>query len=145
MLVDNILQSKGTVVYTIPSYARLVEAVDILNANNIGAVVVTDRSGSVIGILSERDIVRQLGVHGPDALEMEVGDSMSSAVITCTRTTDVAMLAERMTEFRIRHIPVVENGKLLGIVSIGDVVKRKIEETQQEADAMRDYISSGVG
>ncbi|CDP50155.1 CBS domain-containing protein [Paradevosia shaoguanensis] len=142
MLVDDILQSKGTVVHTIPAYARLSEAVDILNANNIGAVVVTDRSGAVIGILSERDIVRQLGVHGADALDLEIGDSMSSAVITCTRSTSVAMLAERMTEYRIRHIPVIENGDLLGIVSIGDVVKRKIEETEQEADAMREYIAS---
>jgi len=142
MLVDDILQSKGTVVHTIPAYARLSEAVDILNANNIGAVVVTDRTGAVIGILSERDIVRQLGVHGADALDLEIGDSMSSAVITCTRSTSVAMLAERMTEYRIRHIPVIENGDLLGIVSIGDVVKRKIEETEQEADAMREYIAS---
>ncbi|MFD1943222.1 CBS domain-containing protein [Paradevosia shaoguanensis] len=142
MLVDDILQSKGTVVHTIPAYARLSEAVDILNANNIGAVVVTDRSRAVIGILSERDIVRQLGVHGADALDLEIGDSMSSAVITCTRSTSVAMLAERMTEYRIRHIPVIENGDLLGIVSIGDVVKRKIEETEQEADAMREYIAS---
>jgi len=145
MLVDHILQSKGTVVYTIPAYARLGEAVDVLNAQNIGAVVVTDRAGAVIGILSERDIVRQLGVHGPEALDLEVGDSMSSAVITCSRSTTVAVLAERMTEFRIRHIPVIENGELVGIVSIGDVVKRKLEETQQEADAMRDYISSGIG
>lgn len=144
MLVDNILQSKGTLVHTIPAYARLSEAVDILNANNIGAVVVTDRPGTVIGILSERDIVRQLGVHGVEALNMEVGDSMSSAVITCQRSATVATLAERMTEFRIRHIPVVEDGKLVGIVSIGDIVKGKLEETQQEADAMRDYISSGV-
>jgi CBS domain-containing protein len=66
---------------------------------------------------------------------------MSSAIITCTRSTTVAMLAERMTEFRIRHIPVLEDGKLMGIVSIGDVVKRKLEETQQEADALRDYIA----
>ncbi|MBI4045993.1 MAG: CBS domain-containing protein, partial [Devosia nanyangense] len=138
MLVDDILQSKGTVVHTIPAYARLSEAVDILNANNIGAVVVTDRTGAVIGILSERDIVRQLGVHGADALDLEIGDSMSSAVITCTRSTSVAMLAERMTEYRIRHIPVIENGDLLGIVSIGDVDKPKIEETEQEADAMRE-------
>lgn len=145
MLVDNILQSKGTMVHTIPAYARLSEAVDILNAQNIGAVVVTDRAGAVIGILSERDIVRQLGVHGPDALNHEVGDSMSSAVITCTRSTTIAMLAERMTEFRIRHIPVLEDGMLVGIVSIGDVVKLKIEETEQEVDAMREYIASGVG
>lgn len=142
LLVDSILQSKGTLVYTIPSYALLGEAVDILNANNIGAVVVLDRTGAVIGVLSERDIVRQIGVHGGEALNLEVGDSMSSAVITCTRSTPIAVLAERMTEFRIRHIPVVEGGQLLGIVSIGDVVKRKIEETQQEADALRDYIAS---
>jgi len=141
MLVDNILQAKGTDVYTIPAYARVSEAVDVLNAHNIGAVVVTDRSGAVIGILSERDVVRQLGVHGANALDQEVGDSMSSAIITCTRSTTVAMLAERMTEFRIRHIPVLEDGKLMGIVSIGDVVKRKLEETQQEADALRDYIA----
>jgi CBS domain-containing protein len=144
MLVDNILQAKGTLVHTLPATASISEAVDILNAHNIGAVVVTDENNLVVGILSERDVVRQLGGDPAHTLSRSVGDCMSSSVITCSRDTDIAMVMERMTTFRIRHIPVIENGDLVGIVSIGDVVKRKIEEAEQEASALRDYIASGV-
>ncbi|HEY4202838.1 MAG TPA: CBS domain-containing protein [Devosiaceae bacterium] len=144
MYVDNILQAKGAVVHTVSADARLGDAVKVLNAHNIGAVVVTARNGDVAGMLSERDVVRQLGKDPTGALLHLVGDCMSTKVITCSRDTTVAMLMERMTRFRIRHIPVVEDGELIGIVSIGDVVKRKIEETEQEATALRDYIASTI-
>jgi CBS domain-containing protein len=144
MLVDNILQAKGTLVYTVPATASISEAVGILNAHNIGAIVVTDEGGLVVGILSERDVVRQLGSDPVKALARSVSECMSSSVITCSRDTTVAIVMERMTTFRVRHIPVIENGDLVGIVSIGDVVKRKIEEAEQEASDLRDYIASGV-
>jgi CBS domain-containing protein len=142
MQVDNILQSKGTDVYTVGADTPIAEAVKILNARRIGAVVVVDAAGRVTGILSERDVVRHLGTDWSGLAGRPVSDCMTRKVITSSRATPVAELMERMTEHRIRHIPVVEDGELVGIVSIGDVVKRKIEETEQEARALRDYIAS---
>jgi CBS domain-containing protein len=142
MQVDNILQSKGSTVYTVGADTRLGEAVHMLTTHNIGAVVVLGPAGDVIGILSERDIVRRLDGNPAKALELSVRECMTATVFTCTRQTTVAELMERMTQRRIRHIPIVEDGQLLGIVSIGDVVKRKIEETEQEALALREYISA---
>lgn len=144
MHVDNILQVKGTLVHTVPATASISKAVGILNAHNIGALVVIDDSGLVVGILSERDIIRRLGSDPVAALARPVSDFMSSSVITCSRDTSIEMVMERMTTFRVRHIPVLEDGDLVGIISIGDVVKRKIEEAEQEASALRDYIASGV-
>lgn len=143
MLVDHILQAKGTLVYTVPATASISEAIDILNANNIGAVVVTDESGLVVGILSERDVVRQLGGDPVRALARSVSECMSSSVITCSRDTTVAIVMERMTTFRVRHIPVMEDGDLVGIVSIGDVVKHHIAEVEMEASALRTYLLAG--
>jgi len=118
------------------------DAIATLNKHNIGAVVVVDADGEVAGIFSERDIVRLLGKDPTDALRRSVGDCMTSTVVTCTRDTPIATLMEQMTRFRIRHIPIIEDGELRGIVSIGDVVKRKIEEAEQEASALREYIST---
>lgn len=142
MQVDSILRTKGTLVHTVTADARLGEAVHILNTHNIGAVVVVDKAGQVAGILSERDVVRKLDNDPGKALERLVRDCMTAVVVTCTRETTVAELMEKMTARRIRHIPIVEDNKLIGIVSIGDVVKRKIEETEQEALALREYISA---
>lgn len=142
MQVDNILQSKGTVVHTVPTGAPVAEAVRLLNERRIGAVVVTDAAGAVAGILSERDIVRHLGGDPEQLLASPVSNIMTKTVITCGRETAVSELMEQMTRYRIRHIPIVEDGALVGIVSIGDVVKRKIEEAEQEAMALRDYIAS---
>jgi CBS domain-containing protein len=142
MQVDSILRTKGTLVHTVTADARLGDAVHVLNAHNIGAVVVVDKVGQVVGILSERDVVRKLDNDPSKALDRLVRDCMTTVVVTCTRQTTVAELMERMTKRRIRHIPIVEDGKLLGIVSIGDVVKRKIEETEQEAQALKEYISA---
>ncbi|HET8726196.1 MAG TPA: CBS domain-containing protein [Alphaproteobacteria bacterium] len=142
MQVENILQSKGRAVLTVPATAPLSAAVDILNHNRIGAVVVVDDRGDVAGILSERDVVRHMGDDPAGLLARPVSSVMTAKVITCTRQAMVADLMEQMTRHRIRHIPILEAGRLVGIVSIGDVVKGKIEEAEQEASALREYIAS---
>ena len=142
MLVDTILQTKGVVVHTLPETDTLADAVAVLNARNIGAVVITDAGGAIIGILSERDIVRRLGQNSAGALTLPIGQAMTRGVVTCTRNTDIAEVMERMTRVRIRHMPVAEDGALIGIVSIGDVVKYKIEEAEHEAEVLREYIAS---
>ncbi|MDP3314961.1 MAG: CBS domain-containing protein [Devosia sp.] len=142
MQVENILQSKGTAVHTVTAGAPLSEAVQLLNTHKIGAVVVVDTKGGVAGILSERDIVRRLGTDPAKLLASPVRTAMTAKVITATRAHTVSDLMELMTRHRIRHIPVVDGTTLVGIVSIGDVVKRKIEETEQEALALREYIAS---
>jgi CBS domain-containing protein len=141
MQVDAILQSKGTTVHTVRANALVKDAVGALNKYNIGAVVVMDADGEVAGIVSERDIVRLLGRDPAGGLQRPVSECMTANVVTCVRDTPIAELMEQMTRFRIRHMPVVEAGELMGIVSIGDVVKRKIEETEQEASALREYIA----
>ncbi len=141
MLVETILQTKGSAVYTLPATSTLTEAVTLLNAHNIGAIVITKPDGTIAGILSERDIVRQLGKDPTGALAQPISNSMTSNVVTCERTTTIDEVMDRMTRRRIRHMPVAENNKLVGIISIGDVVKRKIEEIEHEAGALRDYIA----
>ncbi|MFN3402095.1 MAG: CBS domain-containing protein [Ferrovibrio sp.] len=142
MLVDTILQTKGAAVHTLPETATLGQAVAALNAQNIGALVIVGAGGAIAGILSERDIVRRLGADIASAMALPVADCMTRGVITCTRTTEIADVMERMTRLRIRHMPVTENGRLTGIVSIGDVVKRKIEEAEHEAEVLKEYIAS---
>jgi len=142
MQVEAILETKGRKVHTVPAGAKVADAVAMLNRHNIGAVIVVDADGDVAGIVSERDVVRLLGRDPAGALKRPVSECMTTSIISCDRDTTVAVLMEQMTRYRIRHIPVVENGTLKGIVSIGDVVKRKIEETEQEATALREYIAS---
>lgn len=142
MLVDTILHAKGVLVHTLPESGTLGDAVALLNAHNIGAIVITDSGGTIVGILSERDIVRRLGTNPADTLALRIGDCMTRGVVTCSRETTIADVMERMTNFRIRHMPVAEAGELIGIVSIGDVVKHKIEEAEHEAEVLREYIAS---
>ena len=142
MQVETILQSKGHTVFTVEAGAPLSDAVHILNSKKIGAVVVVDAKGKVAGILSERDIVRRLDKDPVALLASPVRTAMTAKVISCTSGASVSDLMETMTRHRIRHIPIVDSGKLTGIVSIGDVVKRKIEEAEQEALALKEYISS---
>jgi CBS domain-containing protein len=142
MHVQTILQAKGTNVYSVPASARVSDAIAALNKHNIGAVVVVDAEGRLAGIISERDVVRLLGRDPTGALKRPVSECMTASVVTCTRETLISDLMERMTRFRIRHMPVVERDELLGLVSIGDVVKRKIAEAEQEATALREYITS---
>ncbi len=142
MFVETILQTKGIAVYTLPETGTLADAVALLNAHNIGAVVITDAGGAIVGILSERDIVRQLGKNPSGALATTIGTCMTRGVVTCERTTTIDEVMERMTRRRIRHMPVAEAGALIGIISIGDVVKHKIEAVEHEAEALREYIAS---
>ena len=142
MKVEQILQAKGADVFAVSPDDKITDAIALLNDKNIGAVIVRTASGDVAGILSERDIVRRLGQNGADALLMKVNDCMTSNVHTCSADASVDELMAKMTEKRIRHLPVTNGGKIVGVVSIGDVVKRKIEEAEQEAAALKEYIAT---
>ncbi len=142
MKVINILQSKGAEVFAVSEADTVGNAVALLNDKNIGAVVVKDKAGAVSGILSERDIVRRLKSHGPALMTAPVGDCMTARPHTCRPDDSVDDLMTMMTQKRVRHLPVVHDGKLLGLVSIGDVVKRKIEDIEREAAELKHYISS---
>lgn len=142
MTVKAILSTKGSEVTTIEPSATLADAVKVLAARRIGAVVVTGAERRVVGILSERDIVRTLGEQGAHALEAPVSESMTRKVVTCGEAETISEIMERMTGGHFRHVPVVEQGKLIGIISIGDVVKWRLQEMERESDALRDYIRS---
>jgi CBS domain-containing protein len=141
MTVKAILSRKGNDVITIEPTVTLSAAVNILAEHRIGAlVVVAGADEQVAGILSERDIVRALAQRGPGALQEAVGQVMTRRVVTCTESDTVAALMERMTQGKFRHLPVVERGKLVGLVSIGDVVKQRLGEMEHESNALREYI-----
>ncbi len=143
MNVATILSLKGGDVATAKAGATLMDIAKDLATHKVGAMVVVDESGGVAGIISERDIVRAVSDDGASALARDAGDHMTKNVVTCGMDDTVANLMERMTDGRFRHLPVVEAGKLVGIVSIGDVVKQRIAEAEQEAEAMRSYIATG--
>jgi len=141
MTVKAILSRKGNDVITIEPTVTLSAAVNILAEHRIGAlVVVAGADEQVAGILSERDIVRALAQRGPGVLQEAVGQVMTRRVVTCTESDTVAALMERMTQGKFRHLPVVERGKLVGLVSIGDVVKHRLGEMEHESNALREYI-----
>jgi CBS domain-containing protein len=140
MTVKAILSRKGSAVVTIAPAASLAEAAKLLSTHRIGAVIVTDPDARVIGVLSERDIVRALADRGAAALELRVEQAMTRRVVTAGEADTVGEIMERMTAGKFRHIPVVENDRLAGVVSIGDVVKYRLEEIERESNAMRDYI-----
>lgn len=142
MKVINILQSKGVEVFAVSPDMTLKDAVDVLGDKNIGAVVVRDRAGNVTGILSERDVVRRIRSDGPGVLSKSVADCMTRSPITCGPDATLDEILANMTEKRIRHLPVVDGGKLVGVISIGDVVKRKIDNSEREAAALREYIAT---
>jgi CBS domain-containing protein len=142
MTVAMILKSKGSHVETVRPDASLQDIVERLAKRRIGAVLVTSLSGDILGIVSERDVVFALGNGGGIALQRRAEEVMTKNLVTCTREDRAEELMEMMTKGRFRHVPVVEDGRLLGIVSIGDVVKRRIEDTDSERAAMRDYIAS---
>lgn len=142
MTVRSILDQKGRDVVTLGPDAKLAEAVRLLGTRRIGAVVVTRGDRKIAGILSERDIVRVLGEHGAGALSLDVGAVMTARVSTCTEAHTVNEVMEVMTRGRFRHLPVEKDGHLDGIISIGDVVKRRIEEAEREAEQIREYIAT---
>jgi CBS domain-containing protein len=120
--------------------ADLAAAVKLLSTHRIGAVLIRGAGGRLAGILSERDIVRALSDHGAGALALPVGQAMTREVATCSEDDTVASIMERMTTGKFRHMPVIANGVLTGLISIGDVVKQRVEEIESESEAMRDYI-----
>ncbi|WP_421723407.1 CBS domain-containing protein [Bauldia sp.] len=142
MTVASILNLKGREVATIAADAPLSEAVAQLAAKRIGALVVVDGNRRVEGIVSERDIVRALGNTGAGILSDAISSIMTRNVVTCTESDSINSLMERMTRGRFRHVPVIEDDRLAGLVSIGDVVKARIEEVEHEAEEMRTYIST---
>ena len=143
MTVKAILDSKGREVATISPSMGMMDAVRALGEKRIGAIVVTDASGKILGILSERDVVKFLASDGPRALDIKVADAMTRNVKTCTESNTINEVMEIMTQGRFRHLPVEVDGKLGGIISIGDVVKRRIEDVEREADEIRNYIAAG--
>lgn len=142
MTVRSILEEKGRDVFTMHPDAKLAEAAQELARRRIGALVLLGDDGRIAGILSERDVVRVVGTQGIGALETSVAEAMTATVTTCDETTTIDEVMETMTRGRFRHVPVAENGRLVGIVSIGDVVKRRIEAVEQEAHHMRTYIAA---
>jgi CBS domain-containing protein len=142
MTVSIILAGKGRDVASIEPNATLSAAIALLAEKHIGALLILGADRRVVGILSERDIVRALGKRGADVLSEPVSRSMTRNVSTCTEKETISSIMERMTEGKFRHMPVVEQGRLVGIISIGDVVKHRVREMEQDSAAMHDYILS---
>lgn len=143
MHVTTILSNKGHQIYSISPEATVAELVRTLCDQRVGALLVLDQTGSIVGIVSERDVVRALG-ENPRALSDSVGAIMTSDVVTAPDQAEVAELMRVMTERRIRHIPVLDDsGNLSGLVSIGDVVKNRMDELEAERSALMDYITQG--
>ena len=143
MRVSDLLRTKGDAVATIAPDATVREAVDSLRQHGIGALVVSADGRSIDGIVSERDVVRHLASHGTDVLALSVAEIMSAEVHTCGRQESLGQLMMLMTEQRTRHLPVTADGALAGLVSIGDVVKGRLQELEDEARHLSDYISTG--
>ncbi len=140
MTISAILSGKGSDVATLPSGSSVREAVALLAERHIGAVPVIGGEGGIAGIFSERDLVGCLGSHGAEALDWPVDRVMSAPAVTVSMATPILAALGTMTQRRIRHLPVVESGEIRGIVSIGDLVKYRIERIEAEAAALRDYI-----
>ena len=145
MLIGHILSRKGDHVVTVRPDASIADALEQLREHNIGALVVRDDAAGapLLGVLSERDVVRALTTLGATTLDQQVADLMTADPTTCTPRGTVEEVMRVMTDQRIRHLPVVEGGELRGIVSIGDVVKSRIDELREEAETLHEYLLSG--
>lgn len=143
MNVASILKDKGRDVITILPAIKLKDAIGVLAEKKIGAAVVCDTDLHVAGIITERDIVCILAANSPAVLDEPVSNFMTKEVMTCVERDTVNWLMQKMTSHRFRHMPVVEGGRLIGIVSIGDVVKQRIALAELEAESMREYIATG--
>jgi len=141
MTIASVLRDKGAAVETVTAETKVFDAVRRLGEKRIGALPVVE-DGRVAGIISERDVVRRLRDHGPDMLGWPVSRIMSAPAITASPDTEVLAALALMTQRRIRHLPVVQGGELVGLVSIGDLVKHRMERIEAEAEAMRSYIQS---
>ena len=142
MRIADVLRNKGAAVSTINQEATVQELLAGLAEHNIGAMVVVG-SGGVVGMVSERDVVRQLHTHGASVLSRPISTIMTSTVATCTKTDTVDAISLLMTKNRVRHVPVLDGDKLIGIVSIGDVVKTRMEELEAEQQQLHSYITQG--
>jgi len=143
MFVSDILSQKGGLVFSVTPATPMAEVSKQLSVRRIGSVLVLNEASSVVGIVSERDLVRALAAHGPKALELEARQIMTRDVVTCDPDDSIDEVMQAMTNGRFRHLPVVHRGELLGLVSIGDVVKARLEEAQHEAEALKAYIVAG--
>jgi CBS domain-containing protein len=142
MTVSTILAAKGRAVIAVDPGASLADAAKLLAEKRIGAVVVLGADRRMVGIISERDIVQALAARGPAALDEPVSGTMTRKVEICNEVETISSIMERMTEGKFRHLPVLDQGRLAGIISIGDVVKHRLQEMERESAAMRDYILS---
>ncbi|HET9143671.1 CBS domain-containing protein [Actinophytocola sp.] len=142
MRISDVLRGKGSTVATVEPGLSVAGLAGELARHNVGAMVVLD-DGQVVGIVSERDVVRQLHERGANLLDVRVADIMTTSVVTCLPTDSVDSLAATMTERRIRHMPVLQDGSLAGIVSIGDVVKSRITELESDREQLESYIAGG--
>ena len=141
MTVKDILHGKGRKVVAIPPHTTVMVAAQRMRLENIAAIMVSSDGGKTVeGIMSERDIVRALIDHKGDVLDLPVSELMSRAVVTCAPEDSVASVMRTMTKRRFRHVPVVENGTVVGLISIGDVVKDRIDTMEMETSVLRDYI-----
>jgi CBS domain-containing protein len=143
MNVAAILKAKGRAVSTARPDSTLLSIAEKLSSKKIGAIVIVGDNGHVAGIISERDVIRVVGEKGASALSLPVSDVMTRNVVSCRESSVLDELMETMTKGRFRHLPVVEDGALVGIISIGDVVKHHIAEVQMEVSAMRGYLATG--
>ena len=142
MRIADVLRNKGGSVVTINPEATVAELLAGLAGHNIGAMVVVGPNG-LVGIVSERDVVRQLHAHGASVLSRPVEEIMTAVVSTCSKSDTVDSISMLMTENRVRHVPVLDDGKLIGIVSIGDVVKTRMQELESEHEQLQSYITQG--
>ena len=143
MRIHDILRRKGDAVVTITSTATVTELVRLLAEHRIGAVVVSDADGVATRVVSECDVIRHMHKIGPAGSNATVRDLMTAPPVTCSPEDEVETLARTMTERRIRHLPVLVDGRLAGMVSIGDVVKQRLDQLQAERDQLEDYVYQG--
>lgn len=139
MFVSDILAEKGSVVFSTAPQATVAQVAEQLSVRRVGSVLVL-QDNEVVGVISERDVVRAMAQHGAAALTMEVRRIMTTDVVTCDPDDTIEQVMMTMTRGRFRHLPVMRHGELLGLVSIGDVVKARLTETQVEAEALKAYI-----
>jgi len=143
MFVSDILSQKGGLVFTIAPDTTLAEVAQQLSTRRIGSVLVLSAAGAVAGIVSERDVVHAMARHGAGALDFAAHQVMTREVQTCHPDDSIEQIMETMTRGRFRHLPVVDRGQLIGLISIGDVVKARLEETRHETEALKAYIVAG--
>ena len=143
MFVSDILTQKGGLVFTVTPGATVSQIAQQLSTRRVGSVLVMSGNDEVAGIVSERDLVRAMSLHGAAALDLEARHIMTRDVVSCDPDDSIDRIMEIMTRGRFRHVPVVRHGELLGVISIGDVVKARLEETRHETEALKAYIVAG--